>query len=224
MTTFTELQTQIRDYTEATSDVLTDVIVNDFIEHAEDRIFRELDLDVFRSYQTASLTVGNPFVAVPGINITQDAFTRSVQIYTDGGTPTREYLIQKDVTFMNEYWPNRDSTGKPKYYANWDQDRLYLAPTPNSAYKIELALNKQPTGLSATTTTTWLSTNAPKVLLYACLVEAYRFLKGPDNMLQYYEQGYQQALQGLQIEQQGRRRRDEHYDGILRFPLDSKQP
>ena len=224
MTTFTELQTQIRDYTEATSDVLTDVIVNDFIEHAEDRIFRELDLDVFRSYQTASLTVGNPFVAVPGINITQDDFTRSVQIYTDGGTPTREYLIQKDVTFMNEYWPNRDSTGKPKYYANWDQDRLYLAPTPNSAYKIELALNKQPTGLSATTTTTWLSTNAPKVLLYACLVEAFRFLKGPDNMLQYYEQGYQQALQGLQIEQQGRRRRDEHYDGILRFPLDSKQP
>ena len=224
MTTFTELQTQIRDYTEATSDVLTDVIVNDFIEHAEDRIFRELDLDVFRSYQTASLTVGNPFVAVPGINITQDAFTRSVQIYTDGGTPTREYLIQKDVTFMNEYWPNRDSTGKPKYYANWDQDRLYLAPTPNSAYKIELALNKQPTGLSSTTSTTWLSTNAPKVLLYACLVEAYRFLKGPDNMLQYYEQGYQQALQGLQIEQQGRRRRDEHYDGILRFPLDSKQP
>ena len=224
MTTFTELQTQIRDYTEATSDVLTDVIVNDFIEHAEDRIFRECDLDVFRSYQTASLTVGNPFVAVPGINITQDAFTRSVQIYTDGGTPTREYLIQKDVTFMNEYWPNRDSTGKPKYYANWDQDRLYLAPTPNSAYKIELALNKQPSGLSSTTTTTWLSTNAPKVLLYACLVEAYRFLKGPDNMLQYYEQGYQQALQGLQIEQQGRRRRDEHYDGILRFPLDSKQP
>ena len=147
-----------------------------------------------------------------------------MQIYTDGGTPTREYLIQKDVTFMNEYWPNRDSTGKPKYYANWDQDRLYLAPTPNSAYKIELALNKQPTGLSTTTTTTWLSTNAPKVLLYACLVEAYRFLKGPDNMLQYYEQGYQQALQGLQLEQQGRRRRDEHYDGILRFPLDSKQP
>ena len=224
MTTFTELQTQIRDYTEATSDVLTDVIVNDFIEHAEDRIFRELDLDVFRSYQTASLTVGNPFVAVPGINITQDAFTRSVQIYTVGGTPTREYLIQKDVTFMNEYWPNRDSSGKPKYYANWDQDRLYLAPTPNSAYKIELALNKQPTGLSSTTSTTWLSTNAPKVLLYACLVEAFRFLKGPDNMLQYYEQGYQQALQGLQIEQQGRRRRDEHYDGILRFPLDSKQP
>jgi hypothetical protein len=69
-----------------------------------------------------------------------------------------------------------------------------------------------------------VSTNAPKVLLYAALSEAFRFLKGPDNMLQYYEQGYQQALQGLQFEQQGRRRRDEHYDGVLRVPLDSKQP
>ena len=224
MTTFAELQTQIRDYTETTSDVLSDVIVNDLIEHAENRIFRETDLDVFRSYQVASLTIGNPFVALPGENINQTAFVRSAQIYTAGATPVREYLIQKDVSFMNEYWPNRDTTGKPKYYANWDQDRLYVAPTPNSAYNIELALNKQPTGLSSNNTSTWLSTNAPKVLLYAALSEAYKFLKGPDNLLQYYEQGYQQALQGLQIEQQGRRRRDEFYDGVLRFPLDSKQP
>ena len=224
MTTYAELVDQIRDYTETTSDVLTTTIVNDFIEHAEDRIFREVDLDIFRSYQVASLTQGNPFVAVPGANIGQTAFVRSAQIYTSGATPVRDYLEQKDVTFMNEYWPNRDTQGKPKYYANWDQDRLYLAPTPNSAYKIELALNKQPTGLSTANTTTWVSINAPKVLLYAALLEAFRFLKGPDNMLAYYDHGYKQALQGLQIEQQGRRRRDEYYDGILRFPLDSKQP
>ena len=125
---------------------------------------------------------------------------------------------------MNEYWPNRDTTAQPKFYAMWDQDTIYLAPTPNSAYNIELALNKQEDGLSSSNTETWVSTNAPKVLLYAALCEAFRFLKGPDNMLQYYEQGYKQALQGLQIEQQGRRRRDEHYDGVIRFPLDSKQP
>ena len=223
MTTYSELVTQIRDYTETTSDVLTDTIINDFIEHAEKRIFRDVDLDIFRSYQFATLTVGNPFVSLPGANTDNIAFVRSAQIYTSA-SPTRDYLEQKDITYMNEYWPNRDSTGKPRYYAMWDQDRLYLAPTPNSAYNIELALNKQPTGLSSNNTTTWVSTNAPKVLLYACLVEAFRFLKGPDNMLQYYERGYQQALQGLQIEQQGRRRRDEFYDGVLRFPLDSKQP
>ena len=224
MTTYTELVDQIRDYTETTSDVLTTIIVNDFIEHAEKRIFREIDLDVFRSYQFATLTTGNPFVSLPGANAGDLAFVRSAQIYTPGGTPVRTYLYQKDITFMNEYWPNRDSTEKPKYYAMWDQDTIYLAPTPNSAYNIELALNKQETGLSSSNATSWVSTNAPKVLLYAALCEAFRFLKGPDNMLQYYEQGYQQALQGLQIEQQGRRRRDEHYDGVLRFPLDSKQP
>ena len=223
MTTYSELVTQIRDYTETTSDVLSDTIVNDFIEHAEKRIFREVDLDIFRSYQFATLTVGNPFVSLPGANTDNIAFVRSAQIYTSA-SPTREYLEQKDISFMNEYWPNRDSTGKPKYYANWDQDTLYLAPTPNSAYNIELALNKQPTGLSSSNTTTWVSTNAPKVILYATLCEAFRFLKGPDNMLQYYEQGYQQALQGLQTEQNGRRRRDEYYDGVLRLPLDSKQP
>ena len=223
MTTYSELVTQIRDYTETTSDVLSDTIVNDFIEHAEKRIFRDVDLDIFRSYQFATLTVGNPFVSLPGANTDNIAFVRSAQIYTSA-SPTRDYLEQKDISFMNEYWPNRDSTGKPKYYANWDQDTLYLAPPPNSAYNIELALNKQPTGLSSSNTTTWVSTNAPKVILYAALCEAFRFLKGPDNMLQYYEQGYQQALQGLQIEQQGRRRRDEYYDGVLRFPLDSKQP
>ena len=224
MTTYTELVDQIRDYTETTSDVLTTTVVNDFIEHAEKRIFRDVDLDIFRSYQFATLTQGNPFVSLPGANTGDLAFVRSAQIYTAGGNPVREYLEQKDITFMNQYWPNRDSESKPKYYAMWDQDTIYLAPTPNSAYNIELALNKQETGLSSSNATSWVSTNAPKVLLYAALCEAFRFLKGPDNMLQYYEQGYQQALQGLQIEQQGRRRRDEYYDGVLRFPLDSKQP
>jgi len=223
MTTYSELVTQIRDYTETSSDVLSDIIVNDFIEHAEKRIFRDVDLDKFRSYQYATLTQGVPFVSLPGANTGQLAFIRSAQIY-DPASPTRYYLYQKDITYMNEYWPNRDTTAQPKFYAMWDQDTIYLAPTPNSAYNIELALNKQEDGLSSSNTETWVSTNAPKVLLYATLCEAFRFLKGPDNMLQYYEQGYQQAVQGLQFEQQGRRRRDEHYDGVLRVPLDSKQP
>ena len=224
MTTYSELQTQIRDYTETSSDVLTDSIINDFIEHAEKRIFRDVDLDVYRSYQYASLTQGNPFVTLPGANTGQLAFIRSAQIYPSTGTPTRTYLEQKDISYMNEYWPDRSSESQPKYYAMWDQDTIYLAPTPNSNYNIELALNKQEAGLSSTNTTTWVSTNAPRVLLYACLSEAYKFLKGPDNLLAFYEQGYQQALQGLQLEQQGRRRRDEYQDGVLRLPLESKQP
>jgi hypothetical protein len=103
-------------------------------------------------------------------------------------------LLQKDVSYMNEYWPNRTSTGDPKYYAMWDQNTIYLAPTPNHAYNIELALNRNETGLSGTNTTTWVSQNAPQVLLYACLLETFKFLKGPYDLLAQYEKSYQQAV------------------------------
>ena len=141
MTTYSELVTQIRDYTETTSDVLTTTIVNDFIEHAEKRIFRDVDLDIFRSYQFATLTTGNPFVSLPGANSGDLAFVRSAQIYTAGGSPVRDYLEQKDITFMNQYWPNRDSTEKPKYYAMWDQDTIFLSPAPISAFYMGPTLN-----------------------------------------------------------------------------------
>ena len=154
------------------------------------------------------------------------SFVRYAGIYkTTGDTADdRIRLQQKDVSYMNEYWPNRTSTGEPKYYAMWDQNTIYLAPTPNHAYNIELALNRNETGLSSTNTTTWISVNAPQVLLYACLVEAFKFLKGPYDLLAQYEKAYQEAVQRLAIEQQGRRRRDEYQDGVIRLPLPSQQP
>ena len=81
---------------------MTDTIVNDFIEHGEKRIFRDVDLDIFRSYQYATLTQGVPFVSLPGANLGQLAFIRSAQIY-DSANLVRYYLYQKDITFMNEY-------------------------------------------------------------------------------------------------------------------------
>jgi len=145
MTTYSELVTQIRDYTETDSNVFTTVILNDFIEHAELRIFRDVDLDVFRKYQTASLTSGDAFVAMPGATPTSFSFIRSVNIFSPSGSlggltdSERRYLEKKDTSFMSEYSPNRTSTGIPKYYANWDNDTIILAPTPNAAYTIELA-------------------------------------------------------------------------------------
>ena len=224
MTTYAELVDQIRAYTETDSNVLTTTIVNDFIANSENRIFREVDLDIFRSYQIASLTASNPFVTLPGAGISDTALIRSVQIYGQSLGNSRKKLEQKDVTFMNEYWPDRTSTASPVYYANWKQGTLYLAPTPDVAYNIEVALNKLPTGLSSTNTTTWVSTNAPRTLLYACLCEAFKFRKGSYDLLGQYEQSYANALQDLSIEQQGRGRRDEYMDGVLRTPLKSQQP
>ena len=224
MTTYAELVDQIRAYTETDSNVLTTTVVNDFISNAENRIFREVDLDAFRSYQIASLTASNSFVSLPGTGIAEFALIRSVQIYGQSLGNSRKKLEQKDVTFMNEYWPDRTATATPVYYANWKAGNIYLAPTPDVAYNIEVALNKLPTGLSSTNTTIWVSTNAPRTLLYACLCEAYKFLKGPYDLLGQYEQGYANALQDLSIEQQGRGRRDEYMDGVLRTPLKSQQP
>ena len=229
MTTYSELVTQIRDYTETDSNVFTTTIVNDFIEHAELKIFRDIDLDVFRKYQTAALTSGDAFVGMPGATPTSFSFIRSVNIFSPSGSlggltdGERRYLEKKDTSFISEYSPNRTSTGIPKYYANLDNDTIIVAPTPNAAYTIELAYNALPTGLSSSNTTTWVSTNAPHMLLYACLVEAFMFLKAPD-MLNIYALKYKEEVQTLGQEQMGRRRRDEYMDGVVRVPIPSANP
>ena len=229
MTTYSELVTQIRDYCETDSNVLTTTIVNDIIEHAELKIFREIDLDVFKKYKTASLTSSDAFVAMPGALPVDFEFARYVHIFSPSGSlggltdNERVTLQKKDSSYINEYWPNRTSTGVPKYYANWDNDTILLAPTPNAAYTIELAYNAQPTGLSSSNTTTWVSNNAPQLLLYACLIEAFKFLKNPD-MLNIYTVSYKEELQTMGQEQMGRRRRDEYMDGIVRVPMPSQNP
>jgi len=88
-----------------------------------------------------------------------------------------------------------------------------------------MAYIKQPTSITTSnSTTTEISTKQPDLLLYACLSEAFKFLKGPENMLQLYEASYQEAIQTFAAEQQGRRRRDEYRDGVLRLPLNSPTP
>tara|TARA_R100001163_G_C5037564_1_gene176440 strand:+ start:37 stop:729 length:693 start_codon:yes stop_codon:yes gene_type:complete len=230
MTTYSELVTQIRDYTETDSNVLTTAIVNDFIEHAEMRLFREVDLDVYKQYKTTTMTASDPFVSMPGSTPSAFEFTNSLSIYSASGSlggltdNERLFLQKKDPSFINEYWPNRTSTGIPKYYASWDNDTILIAPTPNAAYTMELSFNAQPTALSSSNTTTWVSNNAPRALLYACLVEAFKFLKGPDNMLGVYEQSFNDAVKTLATEQMGRRRRDEYRDGAIRVPIPSTNP
>jgi hypothetical protein len=124
-------------------------------------------------------------------------------------------------------------SGIPKYYANWDADFWVVAPTPNAQYEITLAYVKQPisitdttqpTGAPASTNGTYTSNKYQDLLLYSCLVEAYGYLKGPADMLQYYEGSYRRALQSYAVEQMGRRRRDEYQDGVIRTPLQSPSP
>ena len=215
---YSELVSNVIDYAEVGSEVLTDSLINTFLINVENKIQRELDLDAFRKFQFSSFTIGSPFITVPP----DFAFERGVQI-KDQITNDRTWLDQRDTTFIDEYNVDRSDTGKPKYYANWDDNTLIVAPTPDAAYEIELWYNKTPDRLSSTNTTTWLSTNAPEVLIYGTVVEAFSYLKNP-TYVQLYDQKYAQAMQFLAQTQMGRKRRDEYADGVLRIPLKSVDP
>jgi hypothetical protein len=125
---------------------------------------------------------------------------------------------------MTEYWPDRTATGTPKYYADWDRDTHYVAPTPSANTEVELAYLRMPDNLSASNTSTWISQNAPNVLLYGCILEGLAYLKGPTDMIQYYQGQYENALTTYGTEQIGYRRRDEYEDGMIRQQLKSKPP
>ena len=215
--TYAELKQKIIDYTEVSSNVFTDTILNGFIEDAELRILREVDSDNNRRYATANLIASTRFIDVP----TDLLIIRSAQIVdselADGNTnQNRDFLQFRDTSFMSEFNPTA-TTGVPKYYSNWDETRIVVAPTPDQTYTIQLNYILKPTGLSSTNTTTYLSNEFPNGLLYACLVEAYGFLKGPIDMLQLYDKKYVEAVKGFSIEQMGRRRRDEYQAGVPRI-------
>ena len=213
--TYAELIQKIRDYTEVSANVLTDSILNNMIENVEFRILRDVDSDNNRRYATANVLTNTRFIDTP----TNALVIRSAQIVDSDGTAAddnREFLQFRDTSFMSEFNPT-GATGVPKYYSMWDEDTIVMAPTPNATYTIQLNYILKDPGLSATNTTTYLSTYFPNGLLYACLAEAYGFLKGPVDMLQLYDNKYVEAVKGFSIEQMGRRRRDEYQAGVPRI-------
>ena len=218
--TLAELQTDIRGYTEVDSNVFSDSVLSRIIKNAENKIYREVDSDQDRHYATSSLIIGNRYVTIPS----DLRLIRYVQLKVSAGN--QYYLEQRDTTFMAEYYsdPGSSSVDIPKYYANWDENFWVVAPTPDKTYEITLGYNKEPTSLVTDTAGTFLSNKYADLLLYACLVNAYGYLKGPADMLQYYSQAYEKALLSYAIEQQGRRRRDEYADGVIRTVLESKNP
>lgn len=215
--TYDQLVTNIRNYTEVDANVFSNSVINTFITMAENRILRDIDLDVFKLEDTGNLTKGNRFLGAPSGILTH----RYLMLVVSG---ERIFLDFRDQSFMREYWPDYTEEGVPKYYSVWDQNTFSVAPTPNQNYQVQMGYIYRPAQLSPITPTTWISINAPEVLLYACLIQAYSYTKGPPEMLQYFENSYKQAVDGLGVEQVGRRRRDEYRDGMIRVQLKSASP
>jgi len=185
------LQTDIRNYTEvsgtSTGGVLSDAVLERLIKNAEHTIFRAVDVDDERFYSTSNCIIANRYVSVPA----DCRVIRYVQLLNDNVSPNIQvFLEQRDTSFMAEYYniPSTASTSLPKYWANWDENYWVVAPTPDTAYEITMAFNKEPVSLTdatKSTSGTYISNKYPDLLLYASLVNTYGYLKGPQDMLQY---------------------------------------
>ena len=223
--TLTNLQDDIKSYTEVDSSVFSTAILNTIIKNAENRIYREVDSDDNRFYATSNLQSGSRYVTIPS----DLRSIRYVQIKDSTVTPNVQYFLEKkETSYMATFYDTPSTAeGLPKYYANWDANFWVVAPTPNANYEITLAYVKQPDTLTSgtpSTAGTYLSNKYQDLLLYAALVEAYGYLKGPIDMLQYYEASYKRALASYSIEQEGRRRRDDYQDGVIRNVIKSPSP
>ena len=225
--TLDNLRTDIRNYTEVSDTVLSDSVLATQIKNAENKITRAIDTDQNVFYATSNAIVGNRYVTIPD-NLRA---IRYVQFKDQAGN--QYYLEQRDTSFIAEYYSTPGTSGVdiPKYYANWDEEFWVLAPTPDKTYEITLAYDKEPDSITDTTsspapatTGTYLSNKYQDLLLYACLVNAFGYLKGPQDMLQYYQAQYNEALESYAIEQIGTRRRDEYQDGEVRAQLNVKPP
>ena len=206
--TFTTLKTAIQDYTENTE---TSFVTNlpTFIKNAEQRIFKLVDLEFFRKNATSALTSSDPFLSVPTDYLA--SFSLSIT-----NSSSKEFLLQKDVNFIQEYTPNPATTGVPKYYAYFDVSNFIVAPTPDSNYTCELHYYYRPASLTAgaDSGTTWLSTNASVALLYGSLVEAYTFMKGEQDMLTMYEKQFTEALSRIKDLAEARENSDAYRRGL----------
>lgn len=206
--TYGELKTAIQDFTENTeTSFVTNLPV--FIRSAEDRVFTLVDLELFRKNAVSQLTVGDPYLNVPLDYLAPF----SLQITTANH---KQFLDFKDVNFIQQYDIDYGSTARPEYYGIYDVDNFILGPTPNIAYDVELHYYYRPDSITAgaDTAKSWLSDNAPNVLLYGSLVEAYTYMKGEADMMQLYEQRFAQEIQRLKDLAEARENSDAYRRGL----------
>ena len=230
----TTLKTMIKSYTEVSDTVFTDAILENLILNEQQRIMYEVPIDADRKSQTGNLVVGQTTINCPAGAL----FIRGVQVYTSTSAVTgaNEWLLKKDATYLQEYVSSTESAsrGKPKYYAMFGgatglsdttSGRIMFAPVPDATYSFKVHYNLMPATLEASSNeTNYISLNFPQGLLYACLVEAYGYLKGPMDMLTLYDNKYKQEIEKFAAQQIGRRRRDDYTDGTIRIQIKSPTP
>ena len=231
---YTELFSQVQAYTENifpdtyvtlsggsnTSAINVTTQINTFIQQAEERIYNSVQIPSLRKNVTGTATSGNQYLACPNDYLS----TYSLAVI-DPTTNEYEYLLNKDVNYIRQAYPNPNATGKPRYYAlfgtrlNDPNDLTFiLGPTPDYSYNAELHYFYYPESI-VTAGTSWLGDNYSPVLLYGSLVEAYTYMKGETDMLAAYNAKYQEAMQQLNRLGTGLERGDAYRDGQAKIKV-----
>ena len=203
---YTELTAAIKDYANNTETNFVAAIPT-FVKQAEQRIYRSVNLPVNRKNVAGTMTDGNQYLAMP----TDFLFPLSLSITSSSN---QIFLLNKDANFIRSTYPNASTEGTPKYYGVFASDSFIVGPTPDADYVSELHYYYQPASI-VSSATSWLGTNADTVLLYGSLVEAYTYMKGDADMMQLYQQRYQEALDLLKLQAEGRLTGDEYRDGTI---------
>ena len=207
--------TQVRNYTEVDSNVLSDTLIDQFIRNIELDIAGKVDYDDIREYAITLNSGTQRYINMPDDLIS----IRSIQIINSN---TRDFLEKRDTSFIAEFNPT-NATGQPKYYANWDDKNILLAPQPDKNYEVQLHYIKDPAHFTSTENT-FLSQHAENLLLYGVLVECFSYLKGPMDMYKLYVDKYNENIQSFMLTQMGKRRRADYDDGVMRLPVQSPSP
>lgn len=209
---YSQLVDLVKQYTqnEETSFVAN---IPNFVQLAEERVYNAVFIPAIRKNQIGTLTPNNKYLTLPGDWLA----TFSLAVITPV-TNAQSFLMDKDVNFIRECYPDPDDSGAPKYYAIFDKNTLILGPTPDSNYQVELHYYYYPESI-VTASTSWLGDNFETVLLYGTLREAYLYMKGEQDIITYYEQKYQESLGLLKLLGEGKDRRDAFRSGLNRIPV-----
>ena len=209
---YAQLSQAIQEYCESTEQSFVANIPN-FVQLAEERIYNSVQIPAIRNNVTGTMSINNQYMTLPS-----DWLSTYSMAVVDPITGEYEYLLNKDVNFIRASYPSPTYVDKPKYYAIFSDTSMLLGPTPDKAYTAELHYYYYPPSI-VTVGTSWLGTNYENVLLYGSIREGYTYLKGEQDIMNYYEQKYQEAVAQLKRLGDGLDRQDAYRSGQVRIPV-----
>ena len=213
---YTQLVAEIQSYTENQFETAD---INTFIKEAEQRIYNSVQFPALRRNVTGNLTAGNKYLSCP------NDFLAVFSLAVIGNDGTYNYLLDKDVNFIRQSYPNPNTTALPEYYALFgpqisfpNETSIIVGPAPDASYAVELHYFYYPVSI-VVSGTSWLGDNFDSALLYGSLLEAYTFMKGEADVMAKYQERYNEAMMLLKQLGDGKDRTDTYRTGQVRYPV-----